>query len=106
MNTILLFFFLRPRNACRTEQTDNLQTDIIRIRTAQYSEPSSRRGSVGVSANAHLLNKHIQFTLLYFSYCNRQITNNFFPLSLEEEEEEKKKEKTRALRHRSIYIYT
>lgn len=36
------------RNTCRHQETDNLQTEIIRNRAAQYSEPSSRRGSVGV----------------------------------------------------------
>ncbi|CAF1186646.1 unnamed protein product [Rotaria sordida] len=34
-------------NACRNQETDNLQTEIIRNRILQYNEPSSRRGSVG-----------------------------------------------------------
>jgi hypothetical protein len=62
-----MFFFLYPisiylfflRNACRNQETDNLQTEIIRNHASQYSEPSSRRGSVGVSIKDHLMCKHL-----------------------------------------------
>ncbi len=58
--SIYYYFF---RNACRTQETTNLQTDIIRNRASQYSEPSSRRGSVGVSIKDHIVCKHIEFVL-------------------------------------------
>jgi hypothetical protein len=47
------------RNACRNQETDNLQAEIIRNQASQYSEPSSRRGSVGVSIKDHLICKQL-----------------------------------------------
>ncbi|CAF4761946.1 unnamed protein product [Rotaria sp. Silwood1] len=44
---MFIIAIFRFKNACRNDETDNLQTDIIRNRTLQYNEPSSRRGSVG-----------------------------------------------------------
>ncbi|CAF2524270.1 unnamed protein product [Rotaria sp. Silwood2] len=35
------------RSACRDQETHNIQTEIIQRRARQYSEPSSRRGSIG-----------------------------------------------------------
>jgi hypothetical protein len=52
-----LSFFLFSRNACRTQETENLQTDIIRTRASLYIEPSSRRGSVGVSIKDYFVYK-------------------------------------------------
>ncbi|CAF1129601.1 unnamed protein product [Adineta ricciae] len=46
---MIIIAIFRFRNACRHREDDNLQTDILRARAAQYNEPSSRRGSVGVS---------------------------------------------------------
>jgi len=43
------FFVSYSRNACRDQETHKIQTQIIRDRASQYSEPSSRRGSIGVS---------------------------------------------------------
>ncbi len=62
------------RNACRSQETDNLQTDIIRNRASQYSEPSSRRGSVGVSIEDYFMSKHT-FNLIYI-YCFEYTINN------------------------------
>lgn len=42
----MVFFF---RNTCREEETSNVKTEIVRQRVSQCSEPSSRRGSIGVS---------------------------------------------------------
>ncbi len=53
----LISVYLFYRNTCRNQETDNLQTDIIRNRASQYSEPSSRRGSVGVCIKDHLVCK-------------------------------------------------
>ncbi|CAF1234201.1 unnamed protein product [Adineta steineri] len=44
---LLIIVIFRFKNACRNQEPDNIQTEIIRNRVAQYSEPSSRRGSVG-----------------------------------------------------------
>ncbi|CAF4523512.1 unnamed protein product [Rotaria socialis] len=44
MLIIAIFCF---KNACRSQENDNLQTDIFRDRSSQCNEPSSRRGSVG-----------------------------------------------------------
>ncbi|UJR09581.1 hypothetical protein I4U23_013816 [Adineta vaga] len=44
---MIIIAIFRFKNACRHQEEDNLQTDIIRSRAAQYNEPSSRRGSVG-----------------------------------------------------------
>ncbi|CAF1129010.1 unnamed protein product [Adineta ricciae] len=46
---MIIIAIFRFRNACRHREEDNPQTDILRARAAQYNEPSSRRGSVGVS---------------------------------------------------------
>lgn len=48
-NLVFCFFFVIRRNACRSQHKDNLQTEIMRNRASQFNEPSSRRGSVGVS---------------------------------------------------------
>ncbi|CAF1348099.1 unnamed protein product [Rotaria magnacalcarata] len=44
---MLIIAIFRFKNACRSQENDNLQTDIFRNRSSQYNEPSSRRGSVG-----------------------------------------------------------
>ncbi|CAF2746442.1 unnamed protein product [Rotaria sp. Silwood2] len=44
---MFIIAIFRFKNACRNQETDNLQTEIMRNRTLQYNEPSSRRGSVG-----------------------------------------------------------
>jgi hypothetical protein len=46
------------RNACRDQETHNIQTEIIRHRISQYSEPSARRGSIGVSIKKRKRNKY------------------------------------------------
>ena len=45
------------RSACRNYEPTIPQTEIIRQRAAQYSEPSSRRGSVGVSMKRRVAHK-------------------------------------------------
>jgi hypothetical protein len=55
----IIFFLVSYfcRNACRHQGTDNSQIETIRNRAAQYSEPSSRRGSVGVCIKYDLICK-------------------------------------------------
>jgi hypothetical protein len=56
-----LDFLSYSRNACRDQETHNIQTEIIQQRVSQFSEPSSRRGSIGVSIKKKEINVQGQF---------------------------------------------
>ncbi|CAF4581124.1 unnamed protein product [Rotaria sp. Silwood1] len=44
---MFIMVIFRFKNACRDQEIHNIQTEIIRQSARQYSEPSSRRGSIG-----------------------------------------------------------